>query len=257
MIRKQSETSKLVDSLLSGLEKKDYRKELANREPEMKQQKQAERDRSWAVQKGYESTEFNNPVARSGNSIRPSRCDSQSGISDIGGPTKHVGVTGKNSIFDTEVLSRMAQELSSKEKTFEEKSSTDRLKMKKQAEYKQNMSPKIGEEESVEKVASITGDSITGSSKGWVPANKFSIFDTNENFDRLTALTERVNPTVAKEKKVEKTASVSKALSSKDLTNKFVEGISNQDSNSSYKSMHKETVERLFNILKERNSKGQ
>lgn len=256
MLRKQSENLNLVNSLLGQNNKTNYRKELAAREPEMKQAKKIEKDRSWAVEKGAQQTEYNNPISRGGNSVRSARCASEGGITDIGGPTKQVGVTGKNSIWDNEVLANIANTLSSKEATQMEKESSDRIRQKKQEEYKQSMSPRLGEEgiEGLVKSAStVSPVSAASSGKGWVPTNKLSMFDTNDNFDRLTALTERINPTVEKQKKTVESKQVSKALSSKDVTNRFVDGILDQEDKSNYKSVHNSSVERIYNVLAERN----
>jgi hypothetical protein len=98
--------------------------------------------------------------------------------------------------------------------------------------------------------------SATSSGKGWIPANKLSMFDENTNFDRLTALTERVNPTVKKEEKQAEVKRASKSFSSKDATARFVDGIVNQGKDSSYKSMHNESVDRLYKVLAERNKEN-
>lgn len=254
MLRKQSENFNIVDSLLNQ-KKADYRKELADRQPEMKSaQKEDQKDRSWAVEKGYERTEYNNPIARSGNSVRPARC-AEGGLTDIGGPTKQVNVSGKNSIWDSSVLSNLANTASSRESTQMEKDSSDRVRQKKQAEYKQSMSPKVGEEPEglMKKASSVSPAAATSSGKGWVPANKLSMFDTNDKFDRLTALTERVNPTVKKEEKKAEIKQSSKSLTSKEVTSRFVDGIIDQNKDTSYKSVHNDSVERLYKILSERN----
>lgn len=257
MIRKQAENLNLVDSLLNGKEKANYRKELAERQPEMKQAKKVEKDRSWAVEKGAQQTEYNNPISRSGNSVRSARCASD-GITDIGGPTKHVNVTGKNSIWDSEVLSKAASVLSSQETTRLEKESVEAIRQKKQAEYKQSMSPKLGDDalDLAKKASSVSPTAATSSGKGWIPVNKLSMFDENTNFDRLTALTERVNPTVKKEEKQVQVKQASKVLSSKDVTARFVDGIVDQGKESSYRSMHNDSVDRLYKVLAERNKEN-
>ena len=63
MIRKQAQKSSLVDALLGTSDKKaDYRKEVNERQPEMKQAKKVEKDRSWAKQENRVA-EYNNPIA--------------------------------------------------------------------------------------------------------------------------------------------------------------------------------------------------
>mgnify|MGYP003542995885 FL=1 len=257
MIRKQSENLNLVDSLLEIKGKVDYRKEVSERQPEMKQAKKVTEDRSWAVQKPAEGTKYNNPIARSGNSVRSARCASEGGLSDIGGPSKHVNVSGKNSIWDSDVLSNIANTLSSKEATRIEKESSSILRKKKQEEYKQSMSSKLGEEDDEElskKASSISPVAGVASGKGFIPANKISMFDTNSNFDRLTALTERVSPKVEINKEViVEPKKVSKAMSSKDLSSKFIDSIVNQPEEKVSTSIHDSAVERLYKVLAERN----
>lgn len=260
MLRKHSDQNSIVDSLLKDSGKPNYRKELAERVPEMKQAKKIEKDRSWAKEQGYDSTEFNNPMARSSSSVRPARCDSNGGITDIGGPTKQVGVTGKNSIWDSDVLANLAKTSSSKERIAEEKASSGRMRELKQAEYKQSMSPKLGEgeAEALEKKASTIHQSTSGSlnNKGWVPAHQLSIFDTNENFDRLTALNNRVSPKTEPEAPKVKVANApSKAFSSKDASARFMDGILNQEEKTTNKSVHNDAVDRLYKVLSQRNTK--
>lgn len=257
MIRKQSENLNLVDTLLGQNNKTNYRKELAERQPEMKQAKKVEKDRSWAVEKGQERSEFNNPIARGASSVRPARCASEGGITDVGGPAKHVNVSGKNSIWDNDVLSRIANTASSKESTQIEKESSERLRQKKQAEYRQSMAPKLGEEGVdglIKSASTVSPVSAASSGKGWVQSNKLSMFDTNDKFDRLTALTERVNPKVEQPKKeLPQQKQASKALSSKDVSARFIDGIMDQEDKSNYKSVHNDSVERLYKVLAERN----
>jgi len=255
MLRKQSENLDLVNSLLNQNGKVNYRKERLEREPEMKQAKKIEKDRSWAVEKGTERSEYNNPISRGDSSIRPARCASQGGITDMGGPSKHVNVSGKNSIWDSEVLANLSKTSSSKEMTKQEKDSTEKIRQSKQNEYKQSMSPKMGDdsENLVKKASTVSPVSAVSSGKGWIPANKLSMFDTNDNFDRLTSLRERVNPTVEKQVKIAETKTVSKSFSSKDSSNRFIDGIMSQSQDSSYKSVHNDSVERLYKVLAERN----
>jgi hypothetical protein len=252
MLRKQSENLNVVDSLLKITNNTNYRKEVAERSPEMKQEKKTEKDRSWATSKGCSRTEYNNPIARNSSSIRSARCSTE-GITDIGGPNKHVNVTGKNSIWNSEVLSEIAKLSSSKEMTQQEKISSSELRQQKQSEYKQSISPRYGDEVIKEKANSVSLATANSGGKGWVQSNKISMFDENTNFDRLTALTARINPTVEKEKKIAEMKVVSKSLSSKDISSKFIDNILNQEDSSSYKSLHKDASERLFKILAEKN----
>jgi hypothetical protein len=254
MIRKQSDNINFDALLGSDTKKVDYRKELAERQPEMKRAKKAEKDRSWAEQK-IQKEAYGDPIARGRSSVRPSRCASEGGITDMGGSKKQVGCETNNSIWNNEVLSKMANDPSSRELTASKKESADRIRQKKQAEYKQSMSPQLGAEadELAKKASSVNPVSAKSSGKGWVPANKISMFDTNTNFDRLTALENRVNPKV--EKTAEQKIPMKKIASSKDMTNRFVDGVIDQGRDSSYKSVHNDAVSRLFKVLSERNSK--
>lgn len=256
MIRKQAQKSSLVDALLKTSDKKsNYRKEVNDRQPEMKQAKKIEKDRSWANQE-TRVTEYNNPITRGVSSVRPSRCASKGGITDMGGPTKQIGCESNNSVWDSNVLGKRAESISSKEATVEEKASSDRIRQKKQAEYKQSMSPKLGEDADAlaQKSSSVNSTYAKSSGKGWVPSNKISMFDNNLNFDRLTAIENRVSPKIEKQE-AKKASHIGnkKVASSKDMTNRFVDGIVDQKKDSSYKSVHDDTTSRLFKVLSERN----
>jgi hypothetical protein len=80
------------------------------------------------------------------------------------------------------------------------------------------------------------------------------MFDNNLNFDRLTAIENRVSPKVEKQE-VKKASHLGnkKVASSKDMTNRFVDGIVDQKKDSSYKSVHDDATSRLFKVLSERN----
>jgi hypothetical protein len=254
MIRKQSENMN-YDALLGSNNKKvDYRKELAERQPEMKRAKKAEKDRSWADQK-TQNEAYGDTISRGRSSIRPARCASDGGITDMGGSKKQIGSETNNSIWDSEVLSKMANQLSSREATAAEKESSARIRQKKQAEYKQSMSPKLGDDavELAKKSSAVNSVSAKASGKGFIPANAISMFDTNTNFDRLSALQNRVAPKVEKEAKTN--LPMKKVASSKDMTNRLFDGVTSESKDSSYKSVHNDAVSRLYKILAERNSK--
>lgn len=258
MIRKQSQKSSIVDSLLNNSDKKiDYRKELASREPEIKQAKKIEKDRSWLNQ-DTTIERYGDPVSRNGSSVRPSRCSSKGGITNMGGPSKQIGSDSNNSIWNSDIFETLSKTASSSENTMEEKMSAKRIRQQKQAEYKQSMTPKIGDEEVnslMNKSNSVSSISAKGNGKGWIPSNKISMFDDNLNFDRLTALENRVSPKVEKPqtKKVANNISSRKISSSKDMTNRFVDGIVDQKKDSGYKSVRSDITSRLFNALEERN----
>lgn len=258
MVRKQIDNLSIVDSLLEVQSKTDYRKELNNREPELKVAKKVEKDRSWAVEKGKEETEYNNPIARNGKSVRSARCSSEGGITNFGGSKKQAGCESNNSIWDSEIIENISKSISSKEATSIEKKSSSSIKQKKQAEYKQSISPKIGENDEglSKKASSVSPVSSLSNGKGWVPSNKLSMFDVNDKFDRLTALENRVSPKIEKQaaKKEPKIASSHKVASSKDATDRFLNGIADQNKDTSYRSVHQDSVDRLCKILEKRNS---
>lgn len=250
MLRKQSENNKSVDTFLVHTSKKDYRKELNDRNPELKQERVVEKDRSWAAPKMAQNA-YGDTLARNASSIRSSRCAIDGGITNNGGPTKQVGVENKNTIWDSNSLEKIANTLSTQETTKIEKESSDRIRMKKQAEYKQSIMPKVGEEDVImQKTANVSSAAAKASGKGWVPTNKISMFDKTDNFERLDALQDRVNPKVSEEKV--KTAKVhgSKIVkTSKEASHNFVDAIIDQDKKTVYKSVHNDAVDRLFNAL--------
>ncbi len=257
MIRKQSEFSNYINSLISSAERKDYRSEMAERQPEMKQFKKAEKDRSWATEKGYEKTKYNDPISRNASSVRPARCDSSNGISDVGGPSKHVGVSGKNTIFDPNVLEKIAQQSSSKEKTEKDKATAQEIRTQKQAEYKSSISPKLGDSDVLSSKSQVQGDSIGGSSRGITKANVFSIFDTNENFDRLSEMQNRVSPKIKEESKQKGVSKISKTLSSNEIQSNFLNNLSDSKESVNHKNLHRDAVSRLYEVLKSINPKGE
>jgi hypothetical protein len=249
MLRKQAQNISVFDSLFSQ-NKGDYRKEVNERQPEIKQDKVVERDRSWATNKIAQNN-YGDTIARNGNSIRSSRCASAGGITNDGGSGKQIGSASANSIWNTNALDSVANTLSNKEATQIEKASANKVRMMKQAEYKQSISPKLGDETPVlEKGASISSATAKSAGKGWVPVNQISLFDNNDNFDRLTALENRVNPKVeATHKKVADVHSAKTVKSSKDATNNLVESLMDNNKNTDYKSVHSDAVDRLFNII--------
>lgn len=250
MLRKQAQNVSIFDSLFAQ-NKVDYRKEVNERQPEMKQDKVVERDRSWATNKIAQNN-YGDTIARNGNSIRSSRCASNGGITNNGGSGNQIGCTNANSIWNSNALDAVANNVTNKEATQIEKTSANKVRMMKQAEYKQSVSPKMGDDSVVlDKSATISGATAKCAGKGWVPANQISLFDNNDNFDRLTALQNRVNPKIdqAKTTKVADVHAAKTVKSSKDATDNLVDSLLDDNKDTQYKSVHNDSVDRLFNIL--------
>lgn len=254
MLHKQANNNSSLDNFVNHNGKIDYRKEVAEREPEMRKDVPVQKDRSWAQNK-IAKNNYGDTLARNGASVRSSRCASEGGITNNGGPSKQIGMENSNSIWNSQHLADIANQISSKEATTMEKTSSERLRQIKQAEYKQSLTPTIGNEDVLQsKSSTISAATAKSSGKGWVPSNKLSMFDTNDNFDRLTALQNRVSPQVAKEEV--KTANVHAAKTiqnSKQITDNMIDALSDTNKNSNYKSIHASAVDRLFDAL---NNKG-
>jgi hypothetical protein len=250
MLRKQSENMNSLDPFINHDGKKDYRKEMNERQPEMKQEKTVQKDRSWADPKTAKSS-YGDTIARNGSSIRSSRCASEGGITDMGGSKNQPGFANGNTIWNNDNLSKVAENLSSKEATQMEKESSERIRQKKQAEYKQSLLPKVGAEDVlVNKSASVSSANAKGSGKGWIPSNKISMFDNNTNFDRLTAVENRVSPKVEKETvKKAKVHNAKQIKTAKQATDKLVDALMDENKDSNYKSVHNDAVERLYQAL--------
>lgn len=250
MLHKQANNSHSLDPILNHQGKIDYRKELIEREPEMKKEVIVEKDRSWAQNK-IASNNYGDTLARNASSVRSSRCSADGGITNYGGPKKQPGMIVANSIWENDHLSKLASDICNKEATQIEKISSDRLRQMKQAEYKQSLTPTVGNENIIEaKASSISPATAKSSGKGWVPANKISLFDNNDNFDRLTALQNRVSPKI--EKEVAKTANVhaSKMVkSAKQVTDNMLEAYTDDIKDTNYKSIHNSAVDRLFDAI--------
>lgn len=257
MLRKQSDNINSLNPIINHDGKKDYRKEMNERQPEMKQDKVAKKDRSWAEQKTVQN-QYGDTLARNGSSIRSSRCSSEGGITNMGGSKNQPGFSNGNTIWDANNIEKIAGNLSSQEATKLEKESSDRLRLKKQAEYKQSMQPKVGEEDVLmNKSSTVSSAAAKGSGKGWVPANKLSMFDENTNFDRLTAIENRVSPKIEKEiVKQAKTHAGKQVKTAKQATDKLVDSLLDDNKATEYKSIHNSAVDRLFQALNKNNKES-
>lgn len=255
MLHKQANNANSLDPIVNHNGKIDHRKEVMERQPEMRQEIVKEKDRSWAQNK-VASNNYGDTLARNASSVRSSRCSSEGGITNYGGPKKQPGMENANSIWNSEHLSKLASNLSSKEATTLEKTSADRLRQMKQAEYKQSLTPTVGNEDIIQtKSSTVSAATAKSSGKGWIPANKISLFDNNDNFERLDALQNRVSPKI--EKEVTKTANVHAnkiVKSAKQVTDNMLEAYTDDAKDTNYKSVHTSAVDRLFDALNNKKS---
>lgn len=230
---------------------------LAKREPEMKQPRQKKvADRSWEEESAAPKLRHNNIEdvysARTGSSIRSARC-APDGISENGGPSNGFGVANRNSIFDSEVLNRLAENETAKEKTAAEKSNSYEMRKQKQEEWAASMQPKIGESDEdfmARKAASVSvsrSGSDISNKRQWVKQNSISMFD-NGDFERFRAPEgESIQP---RQKESDHSWRVAKRASKiQDIESESIERLSSAGQESSYKNMHKSATDRLFDII--------
>jgi hypothetical protein len=226
---------------------------LNQREPEMKQpRKEAERDRSWETLSDSPKLAHSTPdevdLVRSGRSVRSARCAPE-GITDMGGSGKFIG-SSRNSIADKAFLDHIAKSATSKEATAEERRASKAMRDLKQQEFRSGQNQKIGEADAA--YLSRKGSSIA--SPGGQIANRYmpgvgkmSIFD-NSDF-------ERVQPTAGEKmekrevKKDNSWQQAKKAHTSKDVVNKVFDELSGNAQDNGYKSVHKDSVDRLFDAI--------
>jgi hypothetical protein len=141
--------------------------------------------------------------------------------------------------------------LSNKEATQLEKESSTRLRQLKQAEYKQSLTPTIGNEDIIQnKGSTISAATAKASGKGWVAANKISMFDNNDKFERLDALQNRVNPKVEQQEiKTAKDNNHKLKKSAKQVTDMLLDSFVDDNKDTNYKSVHTSAVDRLFSAI--------
>ena len=226
---------------------------IKNREPEMKQPRQKEADRSWAEESPAAKLEHNTPdeinLYRKGNSIRSARC-APDGITNEGGSDNRYGVAGRNSIFDSGVLDRVAETEDNREKTAQEKTSANALRKDKAEEWKAASQPQIGEGE--EDFMSRRGDSVNrldteANRRQWVPQNAISMFD-NSDFERLA---ETPGQSIEPRKASWRQANNAKSKTIQKKQSEMIDRLSdNSVEDSSYRNAHQDATDRLFNIFK-------
>ena len=237
---------------------------VKDRQPEMKKesartaerQARAEANREeWEVRSESPKLRHSNPaevdLARRGNSIRSARCAS-TGITNERGSGRYVG-SSKNQT-PVSALDAAIEKMTKREATAEEKRASSELRSMRQAEYRSAQSPRLGEaDESIltGKAANITSNHAQQSSRYAAGAGKISIFD-NSDFERIP---ER-KMEVRQAKTDDSWKQPKKAFSSKDATNRLVDGLGSQN-NSEHKSLHKDATDRLFDaIVNNLNNKG-
>lgn len=226
---------------------------IKDREPEMKKPMQKTADRSWAEPSPAAKLEHNNPeitdLARKGTSIRSARCATD-GITNEGGSPSGFGIAGKNSIFDSDILSRLAGMESNKEKTAEERSSTAAIRKEKANEWKAASCAQIGEEEEAflaKRATSVHALNTETNRRQWVPQNAISMFD-NADFERVQ---ETPGQSIEPRKTAKDTSwkMPKKAQSIQAEQSKMVDRLSESAEDSSYRNMHQDATDRLFDIL--------
>lgn len=234
---------------------------INQREPEMKQHRQKEADRSWAEQSTAAKLEHNTPdsidLCRKGNSIRSARC-APDGITNEKGPSNGFGISGRNSIFDSEVLSRLAETETGREKTIQEKESSNKIRKEKAEEWKSASQQQLGEDE--EDFINRRGSSAVNSRSSetnrrqWVPQNAISMFD-NTDFERLQ---ETPGQSIERRKSSKddswRHAKSAKAKSIQEKQSEMIDRLTEASQDNSYRNQHQDATDRLFNILKEKKS---
>lgn len=121
------------------------------------------------------------------NSIRSANSVLSAGggsIKDEGGPRKYIGSETQNSIWDTDIIEKLAGTKSNKEKTDEEKENTQNMRKSIRQESLDNMTEALSQTDT-RKVADVSNMSELNSINYRKPlSNNLSIFDT-EIFDNM------------------------------------------------------------------------
>lgn len=226
---------------------------LNQREPEMKQPKQdKERDRSWEVSSKAEKLAHSTPdavdLSRNGRSVRSARCASE-GITDLGGSGKFIGAS-RNSVANKELLDKIAKTMTSKESTSEERRASKSIRELQQKEFRTAHNGKIGDDDAAylsRKSANVSSQGGQMSSRYSPPVGKISIFD-NSDYERLQPTAgEKMEKREAK--KDDSWQQVKKAQTTKDVANKVFDDLSGSAQDNGYRSVQKESVDRLFGAI--------
>ena len=229
---------------------------IEDREPEMKSrtEKQSAFDRSFEEMADSPKLSHSSidevDLVRGRHSIRSAACGN---ISDEGSSNNAYGVAGKNSVFDPNLLDRLGQVESARERTEAEKASSHAVRAAKQAEYRSQMSPQVGESDESyigRQASSVVSNSQTAHRHGWVPNGSISIFDAKDF--------ERVQPTQGESMEKKAAADdkswqqIKKASTTKEAASGLFDKLAAEDDSANHKNTQKESTDRLFDILQSR-----
>lgn len=231
---------------------------LKDREPEMKSARaETPKDRSWATLNPAPKLQHNDfeeiDLVRGSHSIRSARCG-EGGISNNGGTGRFIG-SNKDASMSSKNLDAINQEKTAKEATSEEKKSSASIRNLREAEYRQSQSPRIGDDY-VPANGSTISKSNGGMNSRYSPgAGKMSIFD-NADFERVQDLPgEKMEKKVAS--KDNSWQEVKKNQTLQDANGKLFDNLTSESQKSGYKSVHNQTVNRLFDaMMKSKETKG-
>jgi len=229
---------------------------IEDRTPEMKEVVQKES----AFNRNFEEVTSSNKLThnsideidliRGRNSIRSARCGN---ISNEGSSNNAMGVAGKNSIVDPGYLDRIADAMTSREKTLAEKASIEAIRSDRDATYIANSSPKIGEDEEFylsQRTSSVVSNAQEANRNGWVPNGSISMFDDMDF--------ERVKPTLGEQMEKKEATSddswqkVAKNVTAKDKGIELFDKMADTHEND-YRNHHQDATDRMFEIFKARN----
>lgn len=190
-------------------------------------------------------------LTRNSSSIRSARC-APDGITNNKSSDRFVG-SNSNSVWSADDLDKIANSSTAKENMAEERESSKKMRDLKQAEYRNSQLPKLGESE--ESYLTNKGDSITSNHTqggGYnPPAGKISIFD-NEDFERVSDHKMEVR----KAKKDDSWKTPRRNMSTKDMGDGLIDKLSSDSEDSKYKSLHKNSVDRIFEAIVNKNEEN-
>jgi len=154
------------------------------------------------------------------------------GLTDMGGPKKHIKMETSNTIWDTSRNENLIKSIDSKEETRQEKQKIAELKQKQEKDRIDSIVNSLKETDN-RKASSILSsrEQSSETNKYKSPTANISIFDQKE-FERLPEKTsgEKVSEEnkIRKSQKDESWKSNGKCLSSKDVTSKLFDNLFNK-----------------------------
>jgi len=159
---------------------------------------------------------------------------SYEGIKDTGGPSKQMQVPTSNTIWDNDVLQRMAnnQELTSREKTQQDKGEIQDNRRSMQQERMDALAEGLQNTE-LRNASNVSKSGTHEGSNYNISKSVMSIFDTEKNFERLPEKT--TGESISEKRQAEKDQKDnswrggSGQLSSKDVTNRLFDALVNKD----------------------------